>query len=179
VSFEECAEAHFVSYWQAVPYTLRLRVGRFYELPPWFRVLEFQREQTWCYATVGMSNGEPDGIEAFMIMPEQNPRGVEFLYFLAHFHRTGARLGLGHTVNFGMAIWPESNLDHGFLSFPYTEVPGFESFTCDNARTALAWVIPITSAEREYKKKNGVEALEEVFENRRLDYLDPARASLV
>jgi hypothetical protein len=70
-------------------------------------------------------------------------------------------------------------LDHGFLSFPYIEDPGFDSFECDERHTTVAWLIPITSAERDYKKENGVEALETLFESHRLDYLNPARASLV
>ena len=40
-------------------------------------------------------------------------------------------------------------------------------------------LIPITAAERNYKKENGVEALETLFEEHSLDYLNPSRASLV
>jgi len=162
-----------------VPRSHRLNAGRFYELPSWFSVLEFQRKRSWCYATIGMSNGQPSGIEAFIATPDQNLRAVEFLYALAHFHVTGTRVDLGHTVNFGQALWDGSGLDHGFLSFPYVEAAGFASFDGDHGRTTVAWLIPITSAERDYKRRNGVEALETLFESRGLDYLDPSRASLV
>jgi hypothetical protein len=130
-------------------------------------------------ATVGMSAGEPDGIEAFLATPGRSSRAVEFLYSLAHYNLTGAPLDLGHTVNFGTDLWDGSGLDHGFLSFPYTEPEGFESFDCGTGRTDVAWVIPITSAERDFTKENGVEALETRFEEHRLDYLNPARASVV
>jgi hypothetical protein len=70
----------FVEFDRAVPQRRRLSTRRFAELPPWFGVLEFRRERTWSYATVGMSAGEPDGIEAFLVMPYQNLRAVEFLY---------------------------------------------------------------------------------------------------
>ncbi|MFG2044853.1 suppressor of fused domain protein [Dactylosporangium sp. NPDC048998] len=179
VSFEQCATAHFADTWQVVPQQHRPSTGRFYELPSRFSVLEFQRKRTWCYATVGMSAGEPDGIETFIVTPGQNLRAVEFLYYLTHFHLTGARLDLGHTVNFGEELWDGSGLDHGFLSFPYVEEPGFESFDCENGRTNVAWLIPITSAERDYKKEHGVEALEALFEEYSLNYLNPSRASLV
>lgn len=179
MSFEQCAKAHFAAHWQVVPQPRRLSTGRFYELPSWFSVLEFQRKRIWCYATIGMSDGEPDGIETFIVTPDQNLRAVEFLYSLAHFHLTSARLDLGHTVNFGMELWDGSRLDHGFLSFPYVEDVGFDAFDCDSGRTTVAWLIPITSTEREYKKENGVEALETLFERRGLDYLNPSRASLV
>jgi hypothetical protein len=126
-----------------------------------------------------MSAGEPGGLEAFLVTPDENPRAVEFLYSLAHFHRTGAPLGLGHTVNFGEELWEGSGLDHGFLSFPYIEAPGFESFVCDGGCTDVAWLIPITANERDFKRENGVEALETLFEEHSLDYLNPSRAGLV
>ncbi|MFI7545221.1 suppressor of fused domain protein [Actinoplanes sp. NPDC049599] len=179
MSFDQCAKAHFVDHWKVVPRRHQLSAGRFSELPSWFSVLEFQREQTWCYATNGMSGGEPDGIEAFIVTPDRNLRAVEFLYSLTHFHLTSTRLGLGHTVNFGKELWDGSSLDHGFLSFPYVEAAEFSSFECESGRTAVAWLIPITSAERDYKKENGVEALETLFESHSLDYLNPSRASLV
>lgn len=179
MSFEQQAMVHFAAYWPATPQPHRLSAGRVDELPFWFRVLEFRRERTWCYATVGMSDGQPDGIEAFIITPDQNLRAVEFLHVLTHYHLTGARLGLGHTVNFGMELWDGSGLDHGFLSFPYPEANGFDAFDGDNGRTTVAWLVPITSTEREYKRANGVEALETLFERRRLNYLDPSRPSLV
>ena len=71
-------------------------------------MLEFQRKRVWCYATVGMSAGDPGGLEVFLVTPEENPRAVEFLYSLAHFHRTGAPVGLGRTVNFGEELWAGS-----------------------------------------------------------------------
>ena len=99
MSFEQCATAHFTRYWQATPRPRQLTAGRYHELPSWFRVLEFQRERTWRYATAGMSEGESDGLEAFVIVRDQNLRAVELLYALAHFHRTAAPLNFGHTVN--------------------------------------------------------------------------------
>jgi len=179
VSFEQCATAHFVEHWEVEPRPRRLTEGRFRDLPSWFRVLEFRRNRVWCYATVGMSAGEPGGLETFLVTPEEHARAVEFLYSLAHFHLTGAQVGLGHTVNFGEELWDGSGLDHGFLSFPYIEAPGFESFECDGGRTEVAWLIPITAKERDYKKENGVEVLETLFEEHSLDYLNPLRASLV
>jgi hypothetical protein len=47
----------------------------------------------------------------------------------------------------------KDGLDPGFLSFPYVEAAGFDSFDCDIGRTTVAWLIPITSAERVYKKE--------------------------
>jgi hypothetical protein len=40
------------------------------------------------------------------------------------------------------------------------------------------WLIPITKAEREFKKAQGLEALEALFEKKQFNYLDPARPSV-
>jgi hypothetical protein len=79
VSFEQCATAHLVEHWEVEPRPRRLTAGRFPDLPSWFSVLEFRRKRVWCYATVGMSAGDPGGLEAFLVTPEENPRAVEFL----------------------------------------------------------------------------------------------------
>jgi hypothetical protein len=41
------------------------------------------------------------------------------------------------------------------------------------------WLIPITEKERDYKIENGYQALEQLFEEKQIDYLDPDRKSLV
>ena len=41
------------------------------------------------------------------------------------------------------------------------------------------WLIPITRSERDFKKRLGLDALEEAFERAGLDYLDPGRPSVV
>ncbi|NMH80404.1 suppressor of fused domain protein [Pseudonocardia xinjiangensis] len=61
-------------------------------------------------------------------------------------------------------------VDHG---------PSLENLSLpDGSTVRCAWLIPITSAEVRYKKKHGLEALEERFEAGGLDYLDPHRASV-
>jgi hypothetical protein len=41
------------------------------------------------------------------------------------------------------------------------------------------WLIPITAEELQYKKDNGVEALENKFEETEFNYIDPFRNSVV
>jgi suppressor of fused protein SUFU len=41
------------------------------------------------------------------------------------------------------------------------------------------WLIPITRAERDYKKENGLEALAELFERSGFAFMDPLRFSVV
>ncbi|WP_345229760.1 suppressor of fused domain protein [Olivibacter ginsenosidimutans] len=41
------------------------------------------------------------------------------------------------------------------------------------------WLIPIMEEEVDFKKKYGIERLEEIFEANRFDYIDPFRKSVV
>jgi hypothetical protein len=43
----------------------------------------------------------------------------------------------------------------------------------------LLWLIPVTKNEIEYKKKNGIEKLEELFENKKFNFLDKYRESVI
>lgn len=46
-------------------------------------------------------------------------------------------------------------------------------------RVRFLWLLPITRAEREFKKARGTGALKQRFEEAQLDVLDPRRASVV
>jgi len=41
------------------------------------------------------------------------------------------------------------------------------------------WLVPVTKEEVEFKKRNGLEALENEFEKKTLDYVNPLRESVV
>jgi hypothetical protein len=127
----------------------------------------------WTYATCGMA-GVP-WIEVHVFAPFQDTLHVELLTVVAAYHRTGAALGLGHTVNIGRPWLPGSRCDHGLISLPYIDGPVIEN--CDPVK--CYWFIPITKAERDYKAKHGLEALEREFEATSFNYLDPARESVV
>jgi len=49
----------------------------------------------------------------------------------------------------------------------------------ETPRVRFLWLVPITDAELELKKRDGVEALETMFEIAAFDYLDPQRRSVV
>jgi len=106
---------------------------------------------------------------------------TELLTAVAHYHRTGAKLGLGHTVNFGRPWLPDSLCTFGLISLPYIDGPKLEWLPLDSADhcARLLWLVPITEAEVAFKKAHGVEALEERLEAAHFDYIDPQRASVV
>jgi hypothetical protein len=65
------------------------------------------------------------------------------------------------------------------VSLPYPFGPDLE--VCDFADWHLhvLWLLPITAAERAFKVREGVEALEQRFDACALEYWVPDRASVV
>jgi hypothetical protein len=68
---------------------------------------------------------------------------------------------------------------HGLISLPYMDGPSLGNLELNNKTIKFYWLIPITEAELEFKKKYGINALEEEFENKGIDYLDRDRLSIV
>lgn len=182
-SWEKEIERHYSSNWPGAFERARWGRGPIHDLPDAFRVLVFDRAaQATTYATCGMSQPEDEERIELHLMARPTADGprpelVELLTVVAHFHRTGSRLGLGHTVNFGRPWLPGSSCTHGLVSLPYLDGPDLEWL--DAPRVRFLWLIPITEAELQLKKAQGLEALEERFEAARLDYLDPGRPSVV
>lgn len=81
-------------------------------------------------------------------------------------------------MSFGEPWLPCSPLDHGYLSLPYLDGPELEWQRNSDEEVQHLWLIPITRAERELKKREGAEALEQLFERSALTYDDPFRSSL-
>jgi hypothetical protein len=124
------------------------------------------------------AGARPQG-EVHLFAPDRNDLHVELLTALGHYHRTGARVGLGDTVNFGRPWLPGSTCTHGLLSLPYLDGPGVEWLhLADGACVRFLWLVPITAEELAYKKKHGVDALEACFERAGLNYLDANRHSV-
>jgi hypothetical protein len=184
---ERCAEmtAHYVSNWKNEPAVRRPSKGPTWELPADFCVLEFpptQSRDLWTYATCGMSQpGDDSPIELHLFSPQQSDELVELLTAVAHYHRTGHRLGLGHTANFGRPWLPTSPCEYGLISLPYLDGPSLEECKISQSSEVVRclWLIPITKKEREYKITYGLESLEQKFEEANFNYADPNRSSVV
>jgi hypothetical protein len=156
---------------------------RRHELPEAFTILEFaphDDRQMWTYATCGMS--QPDDahpLELHLFSPQPAQELAEILTAVAHYHRTGSPLAVGHTVNLGQPWLDESACDHALVSLPYLDGPDLENLSLpDESTVKCEWLIPVTSAEVQYKKAHGLEALEDQMENASFNYLDPHRPSV-
>ncbi|HRD45545.1 MAG TPA: suppressor of fused domain protein [Caulobacter sp.] len=173
--------AHYREIWGVDGDLCRLPDGPTHQLPG-FEVRKFPPtadQVLWTYATCGMSQpGDSEPLELHIHGREESTRLVLLLTVVAHYHRTGQRLGLGHTVNFGLAWQPGSSCDRGLISLPYLYGPRLENLTVDGVAGKCLWLIPVTTAEVEFKKSNGLDALEERFEGDGFDYADPLRPSV-
>jgi hypothetical protein len=180
----EAIRKHYECVWGTAGESVDLRGGRRDELPSAFTVLEFPpraERGMWTYATCGMSLPEDaELLELHLFSLEKSLEPVELLYVTAHFHRTGSKLGLGHTVNFGKPWMGSSPSQYGLVSLPYLDGPDLEDLVLDAARVAkFLWLIPVTHAEVQFKKQHGLEALEQKFEGGDFEYADPLRSSVV
>ena len=174
-------QEHYAAVWSSQPVAeLKLTRGPVHELPMDFDILKFKRSvDTWAYATRCMLRPEEeDSLALYMVTSSEYDDDItELLTIVAHYHLTGARLGLAHTVNFGRPWVPNATCTHGLLSHPYLDGPQMEWST--EPPVQCLWLLPITEAEVRFKKSHGLEALEQKFDELQLRLLDPFRSSVV
>ena len=182
MDLEKALIEHYQTAWGNISHSLVWSKGPQKDLPKEFRVLSFSKDSTTSVlATCGLSFGSAENkIELFLYCPEnilEENRLCEILTVTAHYHLTGGNLGVGHSVNWGEPIINGSLCNWGYLSWPYLEGESFGDVQLSS--TKILWLVPITKQELEYKKKNGVDALEIVFEEQGLNYISFFRQSMV
>jgi len=149
-----------------------------------FKVAEFPpggKHDFWVYSTAGMSIGNDieNNIELHIFSIKQDRNLIRVLASAASYHRNNDSLGLNHTINIGEPWQDDSLCDHGFISLPYLDGEELEIYENQNGHIHNLWFIPITKAEKDYKIEYGCEALEELFEEKGLDYINTHRESLI
>lgn len=183
MSWKTDIERHYLDAWNVAPESCPFSAGPIHQLPHDFSILKFppHGDRTmWTYATCCMSQPEDSpAVELHMFSPRESDQVVELLVVTAHFHRTAARLDVGHTVNFGRPWIDQSECDHGLVSLPYLDGPDLETLSLQSRAIKFYWLLPITSSEVEFKKNNGLDALEEEFDRSGFDYVNPWRESVV
>ena len=176
-------ENHYVDVWKSEPAICNFTAGPIQQLPNNFAVLKFPPDASrkmWTYATRCMSLPQDNcPVELHLFSPFETDEIVEILVATAHFHRTSAKLDVGHSVNFGRPWISDSHCDHGLVSLPYLDGPGLENLAVGSRTVKFYWLIPISKSEVEFKKKCGLEALEERFENSGFDYVNPGRDPVI
>ncbi|MCA9598373.1 MAG: suppressor of fused domain protein [Myxococcales bacterium] len=176
-------ERHYAEQWKKPEARLDWVPGPRRDLPAGFAVLVFARtSEMRAFATRCMSQpGDSLRLELHMLCRVSEAlrwqrEFAELLAAVAHYHRTGATLDVGHTVNFGRPWLPNSTCEYGLLSLPYLDGPKLEWLAEPEVR--FLWLLPVTKREVDFKRKMGLEALEQRFEESGLDFLDPTRESV-
>ncbi|MFL6129760.1 MAG: suppressor of fused domain protein [Mycobacteriales bacterium] len=122
--------------------------------------------------------GESAGSEFVLVTPFKTVRAVELLAMVVYFHGVD-QLKVGDTVSVGEPWLPGSICGHLLVSSPYLLADELWTLPLPGRVVHFRWVIPITAGERAYAAEQGLEALEQRFEEAGLEYWDPHRASVV
>jgi hypothetical protein len=150
-----------------------------------FRVHPSSAGDWWLYVSSGCwaaTQQDGHGLEFFLAAPRDDWQNLESITMNAYYHCGPAqqRLDVGHTVPIGRPWLDDSNCDHYLVSLPYPLGPDFE--ICEwnpGTHIRILWLLPITEAERNFRRTDGLEALESLLEERAIDPVDPQRPSVV
>jgi len=152
---------------------------------PDFSVLRFSQTAEspyWIYCTLGcfqVDSGH-ERYEFFLLAPRQSSNHVLTLSMLANFHADpDHQLGPGSIVEIGDPWIRGSSCDHLLMSIPYTFGPKLEWLELADFCVRILWALPITREEAKFARREGLEQLEQRFDNAVVAYLDPARHSVV
>lgn len=186
---------------EAVYPALRAHVRRFFEghrrheteytagpagrVPSGFRAVRAApgpRTQMSVYLSLGAFEGarDPAGIIEFVFAASQlDPCYVELLAMVAYYHRTEV-LDVGHTVPLGGGL-SGGTCTHLLVSRPYPFGPELEVCQLGDGPDPVRflWLLPITEAEKRYRHGHGLEALEQRFDEARLNWAFESRESVV
>ena len=151
---------------------------------PDFRILVVApgpRSGYWAYVTAGCwsaVNADGHGIE-FVMMSQRREQAVLDILAMVAFYHADHHLDHWHSVPIGEPWLPGSSCDHLLVSLPYMHGPELEECDLPEGHARLLWLLPITSAERDFRRQHDTEALEQRFDDVGIDPTDPLRASVV
>ncbi|MGW7367459.1 suppressor of fused domain protein [Streptomyces sp. NPDC054841] len=154
------------------------------EAVPGLRVLVVApgpRSGGWAYVTAGcwaaMEN-DGHGLEFVMTAHVRDQRFIDLMAMIAYYHCGGHRLDLEHSMPIGEPWVPGSACDHLLISLPYLHGPDLEHCPLPRGHARILWTLPVTTAEIEFRRRHGHEALEQLFDEREIIPTDPFRASV-
>ena len=146
------------------------------------RIAPAERRDPWVYVTVGAWEATADdahGTEFLLLSPSEDARHVELLAMVANFHADARyRLKVGSTMNIGRPWMEGSAADHLLVSLPYPYGPALELCRLRERHVRYLWLVPITAAEANLVRSQGLETLEGLLEQSNVDMISPKRRSL-
>ncbi|TWF89879.1 suppressor of fused domain protein [Streptomyces capillispiralis] len=139
------------------------------------------RSDGWAYVTAGCwAAREKDGrgLEFVMTAHVRDRRFIDLMAMIAHYHCGGHQLDLEHSMPIGEPWVPGSTCDHLLISLPYLHGPDLEHCPLPGGHARILWTLPVTTAEIEFRRRHGHEALEQLFDEAQIIPTDPFRASV-
>jgi hypothetical protein len=136
----------------------------------------------WVYVTSGARavRCEPFRNEFFLLSPISSERHLQTLVEVVFRHAVPSNpLTIGDSFSLDRPWMDGSLCDCLLVSRPYLYGPVLEFLDAVEYQVQFCWLLPITRQERDFLAKNGLEALEQLFEQQRVKPLDPLRPSLV
>ena len=154
------------------------------EVAPWFKTLRFApgpKIGLWSYVSLGASllstrAGRP--LEFLLLTEHETPRAVELLAMIAHYHHEH-RLGVFNSLPVGQPWLDGATCDHFLVSLPYPLGADLEQCLLPEGIAQILWLLPIKEAEARFKRRNGVDALEEKFDEAAIEYWRVDRESVI
>ncbi len=143
------------------------------------------RLQGWTYLSVGLWSAvhgvDGHGLEFLLSAPQRDDRLVELMTMVGYYHAgpSTQHLDLGHTMPIGEPWLPHSQCDNYVVSLPYLYGPDLETCNWEDGHARHLWLLPITQAELDFKVANGLETLEQRFDEAAILPTDPLRESVV
>lgn len=104
---------------------------------------------------------------------------LRLLKYACAYHIEGASFDIGHIINFGRPIQISSSMQRALISRPYHSDPSLEYFKYGSINVKCLWLLPIHESERIYAMNFGLDALERIFEDKGIEFLDPHRSAVV
>lgn len=149
-----------------------------------FRLAPTPKEGDWLYVTAGLweaTQHDGHGLEFVLAAPTASDTHVETLTMVAYYHATGGahKLDHGHTVPIGRPWIEGSACTYLLVSLPYPWGPSLEICTLPDGHLRILWLLPITKAEKVFRHKYGLEALERRFDAEPIIPSEPTRPSVV
>lgn len=182
MEYQEALRRHYEACWGGPVDELVFERGPMRSSFPEFGVLRFAptaQRGSWVYATSGLAVSTPGLLELHVRARTAHDAIVESMTVVAHYHATGAALGLHHSVNLGRPWVPGSPCSYAYLSLPYVDGPALEDFAYALGPVRCLWLVPLTAEERDVKAARGVEELEQRFDAADPDLADLLRESVV
>ncbi|WP_346010580.1 suppressor of fused domain protein [Streptomyces sp. SID5910] len=139
------------------------------------------RSDGWAYVTAGCwaaMEKRGHGLEFVMTSHVRDQRFIDLMAMIGYYHCGGHQLDLEHSMPIGESWVPGSACDHLLISLPYLHGPDLEHCPVPGGQARILWALPVTTAEIEYRRRHGHEALEQLFDEVGINPIDPFRASV-